>query len=315
MGRDFLNSVGIYNDSSSHDYNLKNIFLDKTEDTFDESKFIPVTIPVERSRTSRLFSVVFPDRRASQTRRTSAVKLNNERPSSVIDIKGSSRTILSSDSASDLSLEDTPELGKGKNNRESAGSNSNDSFISRARTPFLRISNVSRFGKLSLRFSAFTTTSSAGSDLERGERTPVVPRVPLSSTSGRTTTSVPDIEAQRMPKLPSKALRKASIRSVKAPLAPPPDINVIPASANGSFMLNSVKSDPSILASMPYPDRLNVDANVPSRYDVSSTRSMQAPSIARARSGTMPRMGLPGSPRVLRSAEHGERSKIVMGTP
>lgn len=118
-----------------------------------------------------------------------------------------------------------------------------------------------------------------------------------------------------MPKLPSKALRKASIRSVKAPLAPPPDINVIPASANGSFMLNSVKSDPSILASMPYPDRLNVDANVPSRYDVSSTRSMQAPSIARARSGTMPRMGLPGSPRVLRSAEHGERSKIVMGTP
>lgn len=287
----------------------------KTEDTFDDSKFIPVTIPQRRSRASRLFSVVFPDRRVSQ--RNSSEK-PGERPTSVIDIKGSSGFVHISDSASEISMESNDSIvSKGEmntaNNLE-RNPPSNESLISRARVPFLRISGGSRLGKLSLRFSAFTTTSSVGSDLERGERNvPEVPMIPKSSTAsapGRTRSNAV-FETPKTPSPPPKVLRKSSVHSVKAPATlPPPDINVIPASLTDSFMQNSVRSGRGVLSSVPYSD----DMEMSSRYDVSSTRSIRT---APRRSGTMPsgRIGLPGNPRVLRSAEHGERSKIVVGTP
>ncbi|KAH8115390.1 hypothetical protein DFH11DRAFT_1759676 [Phellopilus nigrolimitatus] len=242
----------------------------KTEDTFDDSSFIPVMLP--RSRSSRLASVVsviFPDKNARATGANAKGgkpytfnPYNREQSpmddSIVIDIKASEDSFVS-DSASESSEDsdssgDSEKMldpGRTRDSGRSTVSDRSEGLVvrrdpppTRAQQSFLRLSNVSRLGKLNLRFSAFTTASSS-SDLERGATDiPKVPEVPQMATlppAPRGVTNIP--KAPEVPQVvtlpPAPALRtevgRTRVRQSGGD-AQLPVINIIPASVASSLL-------------------------------------------------------------------------------
>ncbi|KAL5504727.1 hypothetical protein ACEPAH_7390 [Sanghuangporus vaninii] len=255
----------------------------KTEVQFDDSSFIPVIVP--NKRRSKVISVVFPDKRTSALKRA---RNSNEKPvsynanpyelppseTSIIDIKasGRDRSTIHSD-VSSAAADD----GHGRRG---------SSLLSRVRAPFFRLSDNSRFGsgKMSLRFSAFTSNSTSA-DLERDvpdvPQIPVaVPKMPAPSYKPQTRRSM--AEPKEAPKQESGPMRSLSVSSRAADL---PAINIIPASVSRSATL-AEQGDLSVRAASEYGDSIRRE----------SGRIGSFPSLGRSTSSLSTRRGSPPGP-------------------
>ncbi|KAL5512611.1 hypothetical protein ACEPAG_3264 [Sanghuangporus baumii] len=266
----------------------------KTEEQFDDSSFIPVIVPNKHQ--SKAISVVFPDKRTSALKR--ALGFNEKTPSynanpyerppsetSIIDIKapGRDRSTFYPDASSA-----TADDGHGRRS----------SLLSRVRAPFFRLSDNSRFGsgKMSLRFSAFTSNSTSA-DLERDvpdvpQIRVAIPKVPAPSYKPQTLRFMP--EPKEAPKRESGPMRSLSVSSRAADL---PAINIIPASVSPSAML-AEQGDLSVRAASEYGDPIRRE----------SGRIGSFPSLGRSTSSLSTRRGslgpgftgLPINPRAYR---------------
>ncbi|OCB85097.1 hypothetical protein A7U60_g7722 [Sanghuangporus baumii] len=254
----------------------------KTEVQFDDSSFIPVIVP--KKRRSKAISVVFPDKRTSALKRA---RNSNEKPpwynanpyerppseTSIIDIKAPGRD--GSGIHSDVSSASADD-----------GHGRRSSLLSRVRAPFFRLSDNSRFGsgKMSLRFSAFTSNSTSA-DLERDvpdvPQIPVaIPKMPAPSFKPQTRRSMP--EPKEASKRESGLMRSLSVSSRAADL---PAINIIPASVSRSAML-AEQGGLSVRAASEYGDSIRRE----------SGRIGSFPSLGRSTSSLSTRRGSPPGP-------------------
>ncbi|EJD08007.1 uncharacterized protein FOMMEDRAFT_164787 [Fomitiporia mediterranea MF3/22] len=233
----------------------------KREETFDDSSFVPVIVPNKRQ--SKLVSVIFPDKRTSALRRMSDEKktytLNpydrrgqgqwTSPNGSVVDIKPPSghghghRSEVSSVYTTVTSAGASDGHSHGHTTAEQNARERN-SIFSRARIPFLRFSDLSKsgMGKLTSRFSAYTSSSST-SDLEGGGMPevslpmplPAAPRknkASISSTYSAASLARSTMSARMPAPLEEAKIGKATLKSmsIRAVQMPPPTIHVIPAS-------------------------------------------------------------------------------------